>query len=158
MSWQVIILGIMPAYIQKSDLHVDLPYDLFEVPLMADCNEWQAAQQQYQSMFLDMLQVTHRDPIKEDPTALQAWNAGVVAALESPKVTMQMASLACQGNTDQNAICTSTHVAVDILHIFCVFHMCVNQVDSIRSQQTSRLWVCKLLGAMQRSPTCWISS
>ncbi|KAL0045118.1 hypothetical protein WJX82_008931 [Trebouxia sp. C0006] len=32
-----------------------------------------------------------------DSTALQAWNAGVVAALESPKVTKQMASLAYQG-------------------------------------------------------------
>jgi len=97
----VIILGIMPAYIQKSDLHVDLPYDLFEVPFMAHCNEWQTAQQYYKSIFLDMLQVTHRDPIKEDPIALQAWNAGVVAALESPKVTKQMASLGCQGNTNQ---------------------------------------------------------
>ncbi|KAL0029481.1 hypothetical protein WJX77_010794 [Trebouxia sp. C0004] len=93
----VIILGIMPAYIQRSDLHVDLPYDLFEVPLMAHCNEWQAAQQHYKFMFLDMLQATHRDPTKEDPIALQAWNASVVAALESPKVTKQMASLACQG-------------------------------------------------------------
>jgi len=97
----VIILGIMPAYIQKSDLHVHLPYDLFEVPFMAHCNEQQTAQQYYTSIFLDMLQVTHRDPITEDSTALQAWNAGVVAALESPKVTKQMASLAYQGNTNQ---------------------------------------------------------
>ncbi len=105
------MLGIMPAYIQRSDLHVYLPYDLFEVPFMAHCNEWQAAQHHYKSMFLDMLLVTHRDLIKEDPTALQAWNAGIVAALESPKVTKQMESLACQGNTNQHAICTATYVA-----------------------------------------------
>lgn len=136
MSLQVIILGIMPAYIQKSDLHVDLPYDLFEVPFMAHGNGWQAAQPHYKSIFLDMLQVTHRDPIKENPVALQAWNASVVAALESPKVTKQMASLACQNNTDQYAVCIVTHVANDTLHIFCVFHMYVNQADSNSSQQT----------------------
>ncbi|KAL0040092.1 hypothetical protein WJX79_006155 [Trebouxia sp. C0005] len=102
----VIILGIMPAYIQKSDVHVDLPYDLFEVPFTAHCNEWQAAQQHYSSMLLDMLQVTHRDPVKEDPIALQAWNAGIVAALESPKVTKQVASLACQGGLLPSTLAT----------------------------------------------------
>ncbi|KAA6427510.1 MAG: hypothetical protein FRX49_02173 [Trebouxia sp. A1-2] len=103
---EVIILGIMPAYIQKSDVHVDLPYDLFEVPFTAHCNEWQAAQQHYSSMLLDMLQVTHRDPVKEDPIALQAWNAGIVAALESPKVTKQVASLACQGGLLPSTLAT----------------------------------------------------
>ena len=138
----MIILGIMPAYIQKSDVHVDLPYDLFEVPHMAHCNEWQASQQHYTSMLLDMLQVTHRDPIEEDPTTLQAWNAGVVAALESPRVTKKMASLACQGNTDQYAICIAIHV-VDTLHMFLVFHMHVNSADSNSSRQASRLQLCK---------------